>query len=417
MHKRILKGRCAASRFAKPVVAALLIVLIFGTVTVGLPAVRASTSNFPSFLTISQGRLVGSQGERVYLDGVNYKDQLKWWLLYQKGGKVNWGAIERDFEGMALLKVKAVRLWIPWTYYEPVPGQLDSGRLMGDIQRMVDMARRNGLYIILVIYVKDIKTELINADNWLQAHATTDRGDPESKDFWLNDGDFPIKQRSYFIEFWREISSRFKDEPAIAAYNLINEPYNKYYEQLPQWATSVPDHDLHYPLKSLYDLTIAAIRANGDSHIIILDYNWAYTYSEVPLAKPSKDPLLLYDVHIYATASPNPVQGWDVTHKTGSPWKGKAPNGTDISYAYPDTSTRHDKLAIAERFRNLARVQQQGYLFLVGEFGFTENSGYNLDVANLVVQFDFAGFLYFEYSPDESIGTFQLIQPMMSIAR
>ena len=302
-----------------------------------------------------------------------------------------------------------IRVWFNWIYYEPSPGRLDSKKLLSDMQRITDIARLNGLYVIVTIYPHHIQQGRQSIDNWVQADATTAKTDPNAANFWLNDGTSPAEQRSLFMNLWRVISAKFRSEPVIVAYDLMNEPYNKHYSVVPNWAKT------SYPLKTLYEQVVGNLRAAGDNHIIMLDYNWVYGDDVVPLATPSKDNQVLYDIHMYYTAPENPAQGWDVTSMSQGPWNGKTPNGGDIAYTYPDSPSGHNMQAIAARFALLKNAESQGYVFFIGEFGFTVNTAYNVDVASLAKQSGFTGTSYFEYSPDESIGSISTIAPILAL--
>jgi len=378
----------------------------------------ASGSMETNLLQIVDGKVMNPQGETVYLDGLNYKDQFKW-LLYERKDAPRWDSIESDITRMASLGVKAVRVWFNWIYYEPTPGKLDERRMLSDMQRIVDAAKKNGIYVIITIFVKHYWLNGKKINSWVQAHTIDAKTNPDDLGFWLNDGAFPAVQRRLFVRLWRTISLRFGSEPAVAAYNLINEPYNKFYDELPRWTRGISDKIDHYPLRILHEAVVREIRNNGDDHMIILDYNWVYSCGLVPMALPSTDRQLLYDVHMYYVAQENGIQGWDVTYKISAPWKGKSFTGERISYAYPESANGHDRLALESRFETLAQAQLGGYVFYFGEFGLTENIAYNTDVASLIAKFDFTGFAYFEYCPDSDggPGSVEICQSVMAYAR
>ena len=78
------------------------------------------------------------------------------------------------------------------------------------------------------------------------------------------------------IELWRKLAERYKDEPNIAAYDILNEP---------NWGFENTD-DLHgqketgnKPLKQLYIDITNAIRSADKKHIIIIEGNaWGNNY-------------------------------------------------------------------------------------------------------------------------------------------
>jgi len=404
--------------FLRFVAASLLAVLVLTSTSLPHAAAAPKKQNV-SFLQITGGVIVKQDGTRAYLDGLNYKDQFKSRLSEDISGTSDWAGIRNDFRQMASLGAKTIRVWFNWIYYEPTIGKLDSSRMISHMHQIVDIAKANRVYVIIVIYNKIVWNRGTPVNNWLQARTTTAKTDPGDANFWLNDGDFPGQQRSLFVNLWTKISSGFKTEPTVAAYDLINEPYVKYYDQQPSWTRSLTDSDPHYPLKSLYDLVLNSLRANGDNHIVILDYTCpeVNSYQLAALARSSSDAQVLYDIHFYTTAAENQVQGWDSTQKLTGPWTGKNSDGTQVSFTYPDATSAHDGAALRSRFELLSNAQLNGYLFFVGEFGFTENASYNSDVAGLAVEFGIAGFMYFEFVPDEPLGAVQVVAPVMSFVR
>jgi endoglucanase len=57
---------------------------------------------------------------------------------------------------------------------------------------------------------------------------------------------------------WKNISSRYKTDARVAMYDLVNEPHGSVQNSA---------------IKALYDKLIAAIRSNGDNHLILLEGN------------------------------------------------------------------------------------------------------------------------------------------------
>lgn len=117
--------------------------------------------------------------------------------------------------------------------------------------------------------------------------------------------------------FWRDIAQALKDHPAIAAYNLINEPAPEKLGglaehaspgQMQQWYARQQGGARDLP--ALYRQLLAAIREVDDKTPVMLDAGWyaaadAFGYWPAPLA----DARVLYSVHMYepyaATSAPN----------------------------------------------------------------------------------------------------------------
>jgi endoglucanase len=85
------------------------------------------------------------------------------------------------------------------------------------------------------------------------------------------------------VELWKKISARYKLEPWVAGYDLINEP-----------AWNLPNGTA---LRSIYDRITTAIRNNGDNHMLFIEGNWyANDYSGLT---PAWDPNMVYVFHKY----------------------------------------------------------------------------------------------------------------------
>lgn len=117
--------------------------------------------------------------------------------------------------------------------------------------------------------------------------------------------------------FWRDLAQALKDHPAIAAYNLINEPAPEKQgglaehasaERMRQWYAREQGGARDLP--ALYAQIVAAIREVDPLTPVMLDAGWyagadAFAYWPAPL----DDDRALYSVHMYepyaATSAPN----------------------------------------------------------------------------------------------------------------
>jgi hypothetical protein len=117
--------------------------------------------------------------------------------------------------------------------------------------------------------------------------------------------------------FWRDLARELKDHPAIAAYNLINEPAPEKQgglaehaapEQMKRWYAQAQGSARDLP--ALYEQLVAAIREQDPDTPIMVDAGWyaaadAFGYWPAPLT----DSRVLYSVHMYepysATSAPN----------------------------------------------------------------------------------------------------------------
>ena len=103
-------------------------------------------------------------------------------------------------------------------------------------------------------------------------------------------GRTPEWNRQRTVNIWREIAKRFKNEPQILGYELINEPY------LPA--------NVHWPvLRGLLTNITGAIRAEDTNHIIIVEGN--YFSGTFDGLFPAWDSNLVYMFHRYWVPAAN----------------------------------------------------------------------------------------------------------------
>lgn len=91
------------------------------------------------------------------------------------------------------------------------------------------------------------------------------------------------------VELWKKISERYKNEPWVAGYDLINEP-----------AWNLPNGT---DLRNIYQRITNAIRNNGDNHIIFIEGNW-YSNDYTGLT-PAWDNNMVYVFHKYWSDASN----------------------------------------------------------------------------------------------------------------
>lgn len=118
-------------------------------------------------------------------------------------------------------------------------------------------------------------------------------------------------------DFWRDLARALKGHPAIAAYNLVNEPAPEKHGGLAEHASAEQMHAWYRQhqgsardLPALYGQLIAAVRDVDPLTPIMLDAGW-YAAADALEYWPGalSDPRLLYSFHMYepyaATSAPN----------------------------------------------------------------------------------------------------------------
>lgn len=137
------------------------------------------------------------------------------------------------------------------------------------LDRNVESARRHGVYLILDLHVPA-------GSFWL---------DPTKKDvdfsLWLNE---TVREKN--IEIWRSIALRYKDEPFIAAYDILNEPvtldgtgdqWRSFAQELVDEIRSVDKNHLLI-VGALYGVEGRYGLKNIDRHFLVNDRNVMYDF-------------------------------------------------------------------------------------------------------------------------------------------
>lgn len=211
--------------------------------------------------------------DNLALKGINliaYNDEDSEVLEFMNYSYYNYDL--EDFYKIRELGFNSIRLALWHKYFKSSLGYewLDT---------IISWAKETGLYIMLDMHAPD---------------GGGFQGPDNITDFW--------REQTYkdeFIEFWESISKRYKNESAIVAYDLINEP--------------CPPTQQEY--LELMNSTIEAIRKQNDSHIINVETSFSSDNEPFILS----DSNILYDFHFYDpwssfTAKDNTVYKQDITN-------------------------------------------------------------------------------------------------------
>ncbi len=146
------------------------------------------------------------------------------------------------------------------------------------------------------------------------------------------------QQRRYWSQaaaFWRDLAGALHTHPAVAAYNLINEPAPEKMADLPEHADVAAMRQWYAAqrggtrdLPAFYRQVVAAVREVDGNTPVMLDAGWyaaadAFGYWPAPL----EDARALYSVHMYepyaATSAPNLLRAQPYAYPGGAPFAGQ----------------------------------------------------------------------------------------------
>jgi endoglucanase len=253
----------------------------------------SSAENSPDFVTAS-GRGLVLNGEPTRLKAVNFSN------LYHRnlnGAEllISQHHAKDDFARAKEIGFDSIRFAFDGDWY------VDSPQVFWQwLDQNVAWAREHEMRLIL-----DLHTPI--GGFWLDPTS-----DAVSFDIW---SDPRLQQQN--ADLWRDIAARYKDEPAIAAYDLLNEPVTTDATG-EQW-------------KVLAGQLVAAVRSEDPNHLLVVGgiygVNGRYGTSGVDQHFLVDDDNVVYDFHFY-----EPIK---YTHQYASWVEGPVQDGG----RYPDPNT------------------------------------------------------------------------------
>ena len=215
--------------------------LVLFSVIAGWGAVPTDPSNQHSngdgeikVVSVSGVKFLDSTGKPVTFHGINLCNKSK---DQEYTGNIS----SADFAQIRSWGMNAVRLCIFWDGLEPRPGYFDKAYL-DRIADLVDEAKQHGLYVLLDMH-QDLYS--IRFGDGAPPWATLDDGKPHTQvsdwndayyvsedvqaaldHFWANSpGPDGVGLQDHYAEAWQFVAMRFRGEPAVLGYDLMNEPF------------------------------------------------------------------------------------------------------------------------------------------------------------------------------------------------
>jgi endoglycosylceramidase len=232
---------------------------VFLTVLVALgPAVAPAVHATPGqgFLSTRGTSVVDFYGQPIILRGVNYPgyEQNFWHHDPQLHNQYAY----YEFTHLGL---NVVRLPISWANLEPQPGVFDTSYLKSFVDQDVQWAKAARVYIILDMHQYDWADKFggDGAPDWsVQGYPPNELGLRQAVSRFWNDTDL----QEHLLSVWTKLAQHYANEPTIAGYDILNEPWI-YNSIIPTLNASRID--------DFYLKAIHAIRLADDSHLIFLE--------------------------------------------------------------------------------------------------------------------------------------------------
>jgi endoglucanase len=166
-----------------------------------------------------------------------------------------------DFDNCAALGINCIRLPIWYMNLVDFNGNYLSNAFE-KIDWFIQQAGQRGIYVILDLHGAP------GSQNGSD-HSGIDGGDNKEAASQFFFGSNAYNNQQKFYDIWYRIAQRYKGNPTVAGYDLLNEPYCTY-----RYTSSYPESTLHSMLWDIYNNAYNVIRSVDPDHVIIMEATW-----------------------------------------------------------------------------------------------------------------------------------------------
>ncbi len=208
---------------------------------------------------------------------------------------------EEDFDYCKSLGMNCLRLPMWWRNFCNEDGTLRENAF-DRVDKFVEEAGKRGIYVILDMH--GAPGSQSGSD-----HSAVDGGDDKigASKFFFGDKEEVENNQRIFYELWEEIAKHYRENPWVAGYDLLNEPYCTY-----RYNSGYTDSALHDNLWAMYDEAYKRIREIDTDHVIIMEATW----DPVDLPNPEKFGWenVMYQYHNYLYDDYDNAKGQQITN-------------------------------------------------------------------------------------------------------
>ncbi|MDF2802843.1 MAG: hypothetical protein K0S61_2746 [Anaerocolumna sp.] len=168
---------------------------------------------------------------------------------------------EQDFDNCKNLGMNVIRLPMWYMNFVDFNGNYISNAF-DKIDWFLQEAGERGLYVILDMH--GAPGSQSGSD-----HSGIDGGNSKEAKSEFFFGTNAYKNQQLYYDLWYKIAQRYKDNPVVAGYDLLNEPYCTY-----RYTSSYSESYLHSLLWDIYNNAYNVIRSVDSNHMIIMEATW-----------------------------------------------------------------------------------------------------------------------------------------------
>lgn len=191
---------------------------------------------------------------------------------------------EDDFKILSSLGANCIRLPFWWRNIADEKGRVRKNAF-SRLDWFLEMAEKYGMYVILDMH------GLPGSQNGSD-HSGVDglSRKKEASEFFF--GKNAEKNQEIFYSLWKKIAVRYRGNPVVAGYDLMNEPFCTY-----RYNSGLTDNELHSLLWKIYDRTYKLIRSVDSDHMIFFEATW--NPEDLPAPEEYGWKNVVYEYHNY----------------------------------------------------------------------------------------------------------------------
>lgn len=192
----------------------------------------------------------------------------------------NW-ITETDIQNIAAMNMNLVRVPVYWMDFALANGTLrtDSNSGFAKLDWLLEVCDENGIYVLIDFH---------GAPGGVNPWASCGQAGPIPSRLYVGDAAEVAWNQALVIDIWEALATRYKDNPTVAAYGLLNEPVLNF-------DTNTAYENLKY---GFYDDIYDAVRAIDTNHIVIFEefMDWSVAQNRPERATWSN---YMFDKHPY----------------------------------------------------------------------------------------------------------------------
>lgn len=161
---------------------------------------------------------------------------------------------EADIQNIAAMNMNFVRVPVYWMDFALLDGSLrtDANSGFARLDWLLETCAEYGIYVLIDFH---------GAPGGVNCWASCGQASPIPTELYAGDSATVAWNQNLVLNIWRALAQRYKNNPTVAAYGLLNEPVLNF-------NSNPANEDLKY---GFYDAIYDAVRAIDENHIVVFE--------------------------------------------------------------------------------------------------------------------------------------------------